>query len=83
LRGDCTWQSLTSNVTTALYVGSSDGTSTTAQSTNGNVYLILKEGSSYTKYNIVGSGRATVKSDDNGKITIDSSGYSNFTVATA
>jgi hypothetical protein len=30
LRGDCTWQSLTSNVTTSLYVGASNGTSTTA-----------------------------------------------------
>lgn len=66
------------NVTTSLYVGASNGTSTAAQSTNGNVYLILKEGSTYTRYNITGSGRASVTSDANGKITINSAGYSNF-----
>lgn len=82
-RGDNTWQSITSNVTTSLYVGASNGTSTAAQSTNGNVYLILAEGSTYTRFNIVGTGRATVKSDANGKITIDSPAYSNFTAATA
>jgi hypothetical protein len=38
----------------------------------------LKEGSSYTRYNITGSGRASVTSDANGKITINSAGYSNF-----
>lgn len=65
------------NVTTSLYVGASDGTATAAQIA-GNVYLILKEGSTYTRYNITGSGRASVTSDANGKITINSEGYSNF-----
>ena len=65
------------NVTTSLYVGASDGTSTAAQ-TAGNVHLILKEGSSYTRYKITGSGRASVTSDASGTITINSAGYSNF-----
>lgn len=65
------------NVTTSLYIGASNGTETTAQ-TAGNVYLILKEGNTYTRYNITGSGRASVTSDANGKITINSAGYSNF-----
>jgi len=38
----------------------------------------LKEGSSYTRYKITGSGRASVTSDANGTITINSAGYSNF-----
>jgi len=42
------------------------------------VHLILKEGSSYTRYKITGSGRATVTSDASGTITINSAGYSNF-----
>ena len=67
----------TTNVTTSLYVGASDGTATAAQ-TAGNVHLILKEGSSYTRYKITGSGRASVTSDANGTITINSAGYSNF-----
>ena len=46
------------------------------------MYITLKEGSTYYKHNIVGSGRATVTCDANGKITINSSGYSNFAVAT-
>ena len=50
--------------------------------TNGNVYLIFAEGSSYSRYKISGSGRASVTSDANGNITINSSGYSNFGVAT-
>jgi len=47
------------------------------------VYLIFKEGSSYSRYKIAGSGRASVTSDANGYITINSTGYSNFSAATA
>lgn len=82
-RGDNTWQNLTSNVTTALYVGASNGTSTSQQTTNGNVYLILAEGDNYTRYNITGSGRTTVKSSSTGAITIDTPVYSSFTAATS
>lgn len=82
-RGDNTWQTINQNVTSALYVGASNGTSTSAQSTNGNVYLIFAEGSSYSRYKISGSGRASVTSDASGNITINSSGYSNFGAATA
>jgi len=45
--------------------------------------LIFAEGSSYSRYKISGSGRASVTSDASGNITINSSGYSNFTAATA
>ena len=82
-RGDNTWQTISQNVTSALYVGASNGTGNSAQSTNGNVYLIFAEGSSYSRYKISGSGRASVTSDASGNITINSSGYSNFGVATA
>jgi hypothetical protein len=45
--------------------------------------LIFAEGSSYSRYKISGSGRASVTSDASGNITINSSGYSNFGAATA
>lgn len=57
------------NVTTSMLVGLSTSTANAA-STNGNTYIRLKEGSSYTNFNIVGAGAASVASDANGKITI-------------
>ena len=60
-----------------LYVGASNGTSTAAQSTNGNVHLILKKGSNYTRYKIKGYTNISVTStSDEIKITgPDLSGY--------
>lgn len=77
------WTSITSNISTALFVGASNGTTTTAQSTNGNVHLILQEGSAYTRYCIEGAGRIAVTSNNVGKITITSTDPPNFAVATA
>ena len=77
------WTSITSNISTALFVGASNGTTTTAQSTNGNVHLILQEGSTYTRYCIEGAGRIAVTSNNVGKISITSTDPPNFGVATA
>lgn len=78
LRGDGSWQNITSDLTASLMVGASNGTSTEAQSTNGNVHLIFKQGNNYRRYQIMGTGRASVTSDSNGNITINSNPYSNF-----
>lgn len=83
-RADGTWQDISQNVSSALYVGGSGDLSANAQiDTNGNVYLTLKEGSTYYKHKISGTGRASVTSDASGNIIINSSGYSAFTAATS
>lgn len=54
-------------------IGASSGATANASATNGNVWLNHIENDSITsKHNIVGSGGTTVKSDANGKVTIDS-----------
>ena len=82
LRGDGTWYDAISNLSSSLLVGASNGTTTEAQSTNGNVHLIFKQGTNYTRYKITGTGRASVTSDASGNITINSNPYSNFGPAT-
>lgn len=58
------------------YVGAADSASNAA-TTNGNTYLKLYEnGIKRSQFKIVGSGATTVSSDDNGNITISSSGGS-------
>lgn len=66
--------------TTKLIVGNSITATNNAAATNGNVWLnLLDDTTLREKHNIVGSGRATVTSDANGKITI---GVSNYGTAT-
>lgn len=65
---------------TKLIVGNSITATNNAAATNGNVWLNLLDNTTLReKHNIVGSGRATVTSDANGKITI---GVPNYGTAT-
>lgn len=58
--------------TAYLYAGASNG-SANAATTNGNTYLIIKDGSSVsTRNKITGTGATSVSSDANGVITINS-----------
>lgn len=58
--------------TAYLYVGTSSG-SANAETTNGNTYLILKDGSSVSSRNLItGAGATTVSSNASGTITINS-----------
>ena len=58
--------------TAYLYAGASNGSANTA-TTNGNTYLIIKDGSSVsTRNKITGTGATSVSSDANGVITINS-----------
>ena len=66
--------------TTKLIVGNSITATNNAAATNGNVWLNLLDNTTLReKHNIVGTGRASVTSDANGKITI---GVSNYGTAT-
>lgn len=56
-----------------MLVGASNSTSNAAVTTNGNLYLRLKEGSSYSNFNIIGAGATSVTSTGGGNITITSS----------
>lgn len=72
--------SANTHYTTKLIVGNSITATNNAAATNGNVWLnLLDDTTLREKHNIVGSGRATVTSDANGKITI---GVSNYGTAT-
>ena len=53
-----------------LYVGSSSGEANSSTS-NGGTYLILKNGTNFSRRNISGSGTVTVSSDSSGNITIN------------
>lgn len=66
--------------TTKLIVGNSITATNNAAATNGNVWLNLLDNTTLReKHNIVGTGRASVTSDANGKITI---GVPNYGTAT-
>lgn len=68
--------------TTKLIVGASNAATANAAATNGNVWLnLLDDKTLREKHNIVGSGRATVTSDANGKITISVPNYSTATTS--
>lgn len=68
--------------TTKLIVGASNVATANAAATNGNVWLnLLDDTTLREKHNIVGSGRATVTSDANGKITISVPNYSTATTS--
>lgn len=72
--------SANTHYTTKLIVGNSITATNNAAATNGNVWLnLLDDTTLREKHNIVGSGRATVTSDANGKITI---GVPNYGTAT-
>lgn len=71
--GLITITNLSPNVTTSMLVGASNSTSNAAVTTNGNLYLRLKEGSSYSNFNIIGAGATSVTSTGGGNITITSS----------
>nr|DAG91169.1 MAG TPA: hypothetical protein [Crassvirales sp.] len=68
--------------TTKLIVGNSITATNNAAATNGNVWLNLLDNTTLReKHNIVGTGRASVTSDANGKITIGVSNYSTATTS--
>lgn len=75
LRQDGSWQvppNDNTHNTAYLYAGASNG-SANAATTNGNTYLIIKDGSSVsTRNKITGTGATSVSSDANGVITINS-----------
>lgn len=71
--------------TTHLKVGAASNATANAAATNGNVWLnVLDNTTVRDSHNIVGSGAATVTSDTNGKITINSvnTTYTNMKGAT-
>lgn len=68
--------------TTKLIVGNSITATNNAAATNGNVWLNLLDNTTLReKHNIVGTGRASVTSDANGKITIDVPNYGTATTS--
>lgn len=68
--------------TTKLIVGNSITATDNAAATNGNVWLNLLDNTTLReKHNIVGTGRASVTSDANGKITIDVQNYGTATTS--
>lgn len=68
--------------TTKLIVGDSITATNNAAATNGNVWLNLLDNTTLReKHNIVGTGRASVTSDANGKITIDVPNYGTATTS--
>lgn len=60
---------LTSQNTAALFAGTSSGTGNVA-TTNGNTYLILQDGTNYSRRKIIGTDLTKVTSDANGNISI-------------
>jgi len=71
LRADGTWAAPTFSQNTAyIYAGASNG-SANATTTNGNTYLIIKDGSSVSSRVKLGSGKGiSVTSDASGNVTI-------------
>ena len=68
--------------TTKLIVGNSITATNNAAATNGNVWLNLLDNTTLReKHNIVGTGRASVTSDANGKITIEVPNYGTATTS--
>lgn len=74
-RGDGSWVTITQNVDSALYIGASNGTSTSAQQQD--PYIIFKEGSSYQRYKLYGQNGITVSSDQYGNILLTGTTYQN------
>lgn len=74
-RGDGSWVTITQNVDSALYIGASNGTSTSAQQQD--PYIIFKEGSSYYRYKLYGQNGITVSSDQYGNILLTGTTYQN------
>ena len=70
-----------SNVTSALYIGASNGTGNAQVSVT--PYLIFVEGTSYSRYKLEGAGGITVSSDASGNIKFTGTTYSVFTGATS
>lgn len=69
--GVITFKNSAPNVQTSMLIGASNSTAN-ATTTNGNTYIRLREGDSYTNFNIVGSGATSVTSNDSGTLTIAS-----------
>lgn len=63
---------LTSQNTAHIYGGTVSDTSNAAVETNGSAYLILKDGSTYTRLKVSGSGGTIVTTDASGYFTITS-----------
>lgn len=74
--------SANTHYTTKLIVGNSITATNNAAATNGNVWLnLLDDTTLREKHNIVGTGRASVISDANGKITIEVPNYGTATTS--
>ncbi len=74
--------SANTHYTTKLIVGNSITATNNAAATNGNVWLnLLDDTTLREKHNIVGTGRASVTSDANGKITIEVQNYGTATTS--